>query len=175
MTKKPFPDVINLPVVIFRPFFVILWFSGEFEPYAQATVRPPWCSERFQSAPRSFTKHYCVPSSGSSVLFPALVPVQDLPACSFGFCLQLKSLKHLRTSAAVNRHSLNKTDWMSWTCVALWRLPLQLCFHSFCTWGLSLSFFSVPETFVNSDFKSIQGPSFHDSTASSSLRVLPHR
>lgn len=40
---------------------------------------------------------------------------------------------------------------------------------------LSLSFFSVPETFVNSDFKSIQGPSFHDSTASSSLRVLPHR
>lgn len=175
MTKKPFPDVINLPVVIFRPFLS----SFDFQVNLNHTPRPlwdlPWCSERFQSAPRSFTKHYCVPSSGSSVLFPALVPVQDLPACSFGFCLQLKSLKHLRTSAAVNRHSLNKMDWMSWTCVALWRLPLQLCFHSFCTWGLSLSFFSVPETFVNSDFKSIQGPSFHDSTASSSLRVLPHR
>lgn len=143
MTKKPFPDVINLPVVIFRPF----WSSFDFQVNLNHTPRPlwdlPWCSERFQSAPRSFTKHYCVPSSGSSVLFPALVPVQDLPACSFGFCLQLKYLKHLRTSAAVNRHSLNKTDWMSWTCVALWRLPLQLCFHSFCTWGLSRSLFLV--------------------------------
>lgn len=89
----------------------------------------PWCSEHFQSAPRSFTQHYCVSSSGSfgsgTGLFP---PVHSGSVSSW--------------SAAVNRQSLNKTE-LSWTCVPLWRLPLQLCFPSFCTWGLSRSLFLV--------------------------------
>lgn len=49
-------DVINLPVVIFRPFFVILWFSGEFEPYAQATVRPPMMLWALSICPSFFYK-----------------------------------------------------------------------------------------------------------------------